>query len=63
LNTAFTEGYKTLFKSVENEIRGILSENGEDDAIDTFSSNLGQLLMTRPEYGKTILALDPGFSA
>ena len=63
LEEAFAEWYKTLFKSVENEVRGMLSENGEDDAIDTFSSNLGQLLMTKPEYGKTILALDPGFSA
>lgn len=41
----------------------MLSELGEDDAIDTFKTNLGQLLMTRPEYGKTILAIDPGFHA
>ena len=41
----------------------MLSELGEDDAIDTFKTNLGQLLMTRPEYGHTILAIDPGFHA
>ena len=63
LEEAFIEWYKVLFKSVENEIRGLLSENAEDDAIDSFSSNLGQLLMTKPEYGKTVLALDPWFSA
>jgi len=56
-------GYTTLFKSVENEIRWILTEQWEDDAIITFSKNLGQLLMTKPEYWKTILALDPGFAA
>lgn len=60
---AFTDGYNTLFKSVENEVRGMLSVLGEDDAIDTFRSNLGQLLMTKPEYGNTILAIDPWFHA
>lgn len=63
LKEAFADGYDTLFKSVENEIRGNLSELGEDDAIETFRKNLGQLLMTKPEYGKTILAIDPGFRA
>lgn len=50
LAEAFKDGYTTLFKSVENEVRGMLSELGEDDAIDTFRTNLGQLLMTKPEY-------------
>jgi transcriptional accessory protein Tex/SPT6 len=59
LLTAFTDGYNTLFKSVENEVRGLLTGLGEDDAIDTFRANLGQLLMTKPEYGNTILAIDP----
>jgi len=63
LATAFADGYATLFKSVENEVRGMLSELWEDDAIDTFKTNLGQLLMTKPEYGKTILAIDPWFHA
>lgn len=63
LETAFKDGFTTLFKSVENELRGMLSERGEDDAIETFRTNLAQLLMTKPEYGKTLLALDPGFSA
>jgi len=63
LEEAFKDGYDTLFKSVENELRGILSEIWEDDAIGTFKQNLAQLLMTRPEYGKKILAIDPGFNA
>ncbi|MFK7779848.1 MAG: Tex-like N-terminal domain-containing protein [Candidatus Gracilibacteria bacterium] len=63
LKEAFGEGYKILFKSVENELRGILSEIGEDDAIESFKQNLASLLMTKPEHGKKILAIDPGFRA
>ncbi len=63
LEEAFKEGYDTLFKSVENELRGILSEVWEDDAIETFKQNLAQLLMTKPEYWKKILAIDPWFNA
>lgn len=58
---AITLGYKTLYESVENEIRGNLTEIGELDAVGTFSQNLMSLLMTKPEYGKKILAIDPGF--
>jgi len=36
-----------------------MNEIGEDDAIKSFQSNLGNLLMTKPEYGNRILALDP----
>lgn len=63
LEEAFKEGYTTLFKSVETEVRGILNELWEDDAIGAFQSNLEKLLMTKPEYGKNILAFDPGFAA
>jgi len=63
LEKAFSLWYDALFKSVENEARSSLSESGEDDAIDTFSQNLKSLLMTKPEPGKTILAIDPGFRA
>ena len=54
-------GYKTLYKSVENEIMWVLSELGEDDAIKSFQINLWSLLMTKPEYGKKILTFDPAF--
>ncbi|MDD2871885.1 MAG: Tex-like N-terminal domain-containing protein [Candidatus Gracilibacteria bacterium] len=63
LEQAFLDGYEALFTSVENELRGILSEVGEDDAIETFKQNLANLLMTKPEYGKKILAIDPGYRA
>lgn len=63
LKNAFSEGFTALFKSVENELRGILNEQGEDDAISSFQKNLEALLMTKPEYGKNILAIDPGYKA
>lgn len=63
LELGFELGYEALWSSVENEIRGELSKLGEDDAIKSFQSNLRSLLMTRPEYGKTILAIDPGYRA
>ena len=58
---AVKAGYKTLYKSVENEVMWILSEIGEDDAIKVFQTNLSALLMTKPEYGKKILAFDPAY--
>jgi len=63
LESGFKIGYDALWSSVENEIRGELSELGEDDSIKTFQTNLQALLMTRPAYGKTILAIDPGYRA
>ena len=60
---AYKEGYSTLFKSTSNEILSDLKELWEDSAINTFQVNLWDLLMTRPEYWKTILAIDPGFKS
>ncbi len=58
---AIKAGYKTLYKSVENEVSWMLSELWEDDAIKVFQTNLSALLMTKPEYGKKILVFDPAF--
>lgn len=63
LELAFKNGYDAMFKSVENELRANLNEIWEDDAIESFKSNLSSLLMTRPEYGNTILTIDPWFAA
>lgn len=63
LQDAFKMWYEKLFESVENEMRSNLSEVWEDDAIKTFQTNLEKLLLTKPEYGKTILAIDPGYAA
>jgi len=53
--------YKKLFESVENEVFSMLKEKAEDDGIEVFQSNLLELLMTKPSYGKKILAIDPGY--
>ncbi len=58
---AITAWYKTLYKSVENEVMWELSEVWEDDAITTFQTNLWALLMTKPEYGKKVLVFDPAY--
>lgn len=63
LEEAFKQGYDALFTSVENELRWILTEKAEDEAIETFKQNLSNLLMTKPEIGKKILAIDPWFKA
>ena len=61
LEEAIKKGYTALSKSVETEIRSLLTEKWEDESIATFQTNLAHLLMTRPEYGKTILGVDPGY--
>ena len=51
---------RLLFPSIENEVRGILTEAAEKEAIGIFSKNLEALLLQPPIYKKTILGLDPG---
>lgn len=63
LNSGFKEGYDALFSSVENELLTSKIEAAEDEAITTFETNLLSLLMTKPEYGKKVLAVDPGYRA
>lgn len=63
LEVAFKIWYEALFSSVENEIRSQLSEIWEDDSIKTFQANLATLLLSAPEYWKTILAIDPWYRA
>ncbi len=61
LEEAVSKGYTALFKSVETELRNGLTEKAEDESIRTFQANLSNLLMTKPEYGKKILGIDPGY--
>jgi len=63
LAEAFKDWYDALFKSVENECRWEMNEEGEDDAITSFQKNLAALLLTKPEYGKQVLAIDPWYKA
>lgn len=47
--------------SVENEISASLKEEADRVAIDIFSQNLRQLLLTPPLRGRRVLAIDPGY--
>ena len=59
---ALEDSFKRLIlPSVEREIRGQLKSNSEDVAIDNFSKNLENLLLTPPMKGKVILGYDPAF--
>ena len=54
--------YKRLiFPSVEREIRNMLTERAQEQAIKVFSVNLKHLLMTPPFKGKVTLGLDPAY--
>lgn len=52
---------RLLRPSVENEISAALKEDADRVAIDIFSANLRQLLLSSPLKGLRIIALDPGF--
>jgi uncharacterized protein len=59
---AIKDGYNRLLApSMETEIRMILRERAEAEAIRVFSGNLKQLLLAPPLGQKNVLALDPGF--
>ncbi|MEZ4533489.1 MAG: hypothetical protein R3D26_00550 [Cyanobacteriota/Melainabacteria group bacterium] len=46
---------------METELRQILKERADEEAIKVFVNNLGELLMAPPLGQKAVLALDPGF--
>lgn len=56
------DAYKRLIApSIEREIRSILSEKAEDQAIHIFSINLQHLLLQAPMKGHVVLGVDPAF--
>ena len=56
------DAYKRLIApSIENEIRGILTETAGEAAIKVFAKNLNSLLLQPPVKGRTVLGLDPGY--
>ncbi len=59
--TYLKEGCKKVFNSVENELRKELTLSAVKTAVVVFQDNLKQLLMLKPHYGLSILAIDPGF--
>ncbi len=59
---AAKDSYKRLLApSMETEIRSMIKEKADEEAIRVFAENLRQLLLASPLGQKRILAIDPGF--
>lgn len=52
---------RLVFPSVEREIRNMLTEKADEQAIKMFGQNLKPLLMQPPIKGKKVLAVDPAY--
>lgn len=52
---------RLIYPSIEREIRTILTEKAQDEAIEVFASNTRSLLMIPPVEGMNVLAIDPSF--
>lgn len=52
---------RLILPSIEREVRNILTDKAEEEAIKVFKENLKNLLMQAPLNEKNILALDPGY--
>ena len=62
LDEAIEDSYKRLIEpSVEREIRSILTDDAETQAIKVFALNLKALLLEAPIKGKVVLGVDPAF--
>lgn len=62
VRTAAEDAYdRLIFPSVQNELRGELTDSAVENAIKVFSENLHQLLMQPPVKGKVAMGLDPGY--
>jgi len=62
LETTIADSYKRLIMpSVEREVRSILTERAEEEAIKVFAKNTKPLLMVPPVKDVRVLAVDPSF--
>lgn len=62
LREAVADGYKRLMApSLDREMRALLTERAQTDAIGVFAKNTENLLQQRPVRGARVLALDPGY--
>jgi len=62
IELAIADGYKRLLlPALDREIRSLLTENAEKQAIRVFGLNLRQLLLQPPFAGHTVMGLDPGY--
>lgn len=60
--SAISDGYKRLISpSIEREVRNMLTERAEAEAIKVFGKNTKNLLMVPPVKDVRILAIDPGY--
>ncbi len=62
LQDAVEDAFKRLLSpSLERELRNSLTEQADQHAIETFATNLGNLLMQPPFQHKVIMGIDPAF--
>ncbi len=62
LRLAVEDAWRRLLSSaVEVDVRLVLKERADKDAIEVFAQNLRHLLLAPPLGGKRVLAVDPGF--
>lgn len=52
---------RLIMPSIEREIRAMLTERADTDAIKVFAANLRPLLLQPPVKGRVALGLDPGY--
>lgn len=62
IRLAIADGYKRLLApSIETELRGEVTISSDEHAIETFATNLRQLLLQPPIRNKMVAGIDPGF--
>jgi len=62
LEAAVKDSYNRLIApSIEREIRNILTDTAEEQAIKIFAANLRSLLLQAPIKGKTVMGFDPAY--
>ena len=62
LTDTIADAYKRLMApSIEREMRNLLTERAEAEAVKIFAKNTESLLMTPPVRGKKVIAIDPGY--
>ncbi len=62
IRQAVADGYRRLLApSIDTELRNESTDTSDEHAIETFATNLRQLLLQPPVGGKTVIGVDPGF--
>lgn len=62
MQATIADAYKRLMApSIEREMRNLLTERAEAEAVKIFAKNTENLLMAPPVKGKRVIAIDPGY--